>query len=159
MTFVLLCLLARAAYSFNDVFIGRLAREMSGVEVAAWRGVSLGVTMSPWLVAVPSEAWTLLAARPGHVLLLAALTATANLLQLAAARYLPFGLRASVMLSGIALGSVALGRWAFAERLSLIQGLLCVVLVACGCVAALGRYQQPGVNVNLPRGCLLTLRS
>ena len=50
LTFVSLCLLARFGYSLNDIFIGRLARRQGRVEVAAFRGVSLGVSMAPWLL-------------------------------------------------------------------------------------------------------------
>ena len=47
LTFVALCLVARFSYSLNDVFIGRLARRYGQVEVAAFRGLSLGVSMAP----------------------------------------------------------------------------------------------------------------
>jgi hypothetical protein len=46
LTFVTLCLVARVSYSLNDLFIGRLARRYGQVEVAAFRGASLGVSMA-----------------------------------------------------------------------------------------------------------------
>ena len=61
--FVALCLLARFAYAFNDVLVGGVAREHDRVEVAALRGVSLGLTMAPLLWWVPGSAWAALAQR------------------------------------------------------------------------------------------------
>jgi drug/metabolite transporter (DMT)-like permease len=51
LTFIALCLLARFGYSLNDIFIGRLARKHGRMEIAAFRGVTLGVSMAPCLMA------------------------------------------------------------------------------------------------------------
>ncbi len=109
LTFVLLCLLSRVAYSFNDVWIGRLARKHGRTEVAALRGISLGFTMAPLLALVPARAWSALSGHLGELALLVTITAGSNLLQLAAVRYLPFGLRATLSVSGVALGGILLG--------------------------------------------------
>ena len=86
LTFFALCLLCRIAYSFNDVLIGGLARQHDGMEISAWRGLSLGITMAPLLGWVSRAAWEGLAARSGELLLLVSVTAVANLLQLRSAR-------------------------------------------------------------------------
>ena len=80
MTFVALCLLARFSYSLNDIFIGRMARRFGRVEVAAFRGTSLGVSMAPWLLFVPGAAWRALAAHAGELLVTVSITAAANVL-------------------------------------------------------------------------------
>ncbi len=56
LTFLSLCLVSRLAYALNDIFVGRLAREHDHVELAALRGLSLGLTMAPLLLWVPREA-------------------------------------------------------------------------------------------------------
>jgi drug/metabolite transporter (DMT)-like permease len=159
LTFVALCLVARFSYSLNDVFIGRLARKHGRVEVAAFRGVSLGVSMSPWLLLVPAAAWSALAAHAPELLLTVAVTAVANILQLHAARFLPFGLRAALMLSTMATCSVFLGWSVLGERLTPLQVVLCVVLIGSCVVVALGSYGLQGIELDVPRGALLTLLS
>lgn len=157
LTFVGLCLLARLCYSLNDVFIGRLARRYAGAEVAALRGVSLGLSMVPWLLAVPVSAFGALLERPVALLLTVGITAVANILQLHAARYLPFGLRAALMLSTMAIGSALLGWGVLGERLTGFQLLLCAVLIGSGVAVALGGHAAHDIEVNVRRGALLTV--
>lgn len=159
LTFILLCLVARASYSLNDVLIGRLARKYGRMEIAAFRGVSLGVSMAPWLLLVPPAAFGALAAHGGELLLTVAVTAAANILQLHAARYLPFGLRAALMISGMATFSVLIGWSALGERLTPLEAGLCVVLIGSGVAVALGSYAVQEIELDVPRGAALTLLS
>lgn len=159
LTFIILCLVARASYSLNDVFIGRLARKHGRMEIAAFRGVSLGVSMAPWLLLVPPAAFGALAAHGGELLLTVAVTAAANLLQLHAARYLPFGLRAALMISGMATCSVLIGWSVLGERLTPLEVGLCVVLIGSGVAVALGSYSVQEIELDIPRGAALTLLS
>lgn len=150
--FVAMCLLSRFAYSLNDVLVGRLARRYGRMEVAAWRGVSLGLTMSPLLFWVPGAAWGSLGDRWLELLLLVAITGAANLLQLEAARNLPFGLRAAFMIAGIAAGSLILG-WVFlGERLSAFQISLALLMVGSSIAAALGSHASHEFKPNIRRG-------
>ncbi len=157
LTFIALCLVARFSYSLNDVFIGRLARLHSGLEVAALRGVSLGVSMSPWLLFVPASAWSALAGSAGTLLVTVALTAVANLCQLRAARYLPFGLRAALMLSTMATCSVLLGWGLLGERLSALEVGLCTVLIGSSVAVALGSHAVQEIEIDVARGATFTL--
>jgi drug/metabolite transporter (DMT)-like permease len=157
LTFVALCLLARLAYSLNDVLIGRVARRQSRMETAAFRGVSLGVSMAPWLLLVPASAWGALSGQLGPLLGTVALTALANILQLQAVRFLPFGLRAALMLSSMATGSVLLGWLLLGERLTPLEVALCVVLVGSAVMVALGQHATLEIELNVPRGAALTL--
>jgi drug/metabolite transporter (DMT)-like permease len=157
LTFIILCLVARASYSLNDVLIGRLARKHGRMEIAAFRGVSLGVSMAPWLLLVPPAAFGALAAHGAELLLTVAVTAAANILQLHAARYLPFGLRAALMISGMATCSVLIGWSALGERLTPTEVALCVVLIASGVGVALGSYSVQEIELDVPRGAALTL--
>jgi drug/metabolite transporter (DMT)-like permease len=157
LTFVALCLVARFAYSLNDVFIGRLARRQSRMETAAFRGVSLGVSMAPWLLLVPASAWSALPAQLGPLCLTVALTAAANILQLQAVRFLPFGLRAALMIASMATGSVLLGWLVLGERLTPLEVGLCVCLVGSAVTVALGQHSAAEIELNVPRGALLTL--
>jgi len=159
LTFIMLCLVARASYSLNDVLIGRLARKHGRMEIAAFRGVSLGVSMAPWLLLVPPTAFGALAAHGGELLLTVAVTAAANLLQLHAARYLPFGLRAALMISGMATCSVFIGWSALGERLTPLEVALCVILIGSGVGVALGSYSVQEIELDIPRGAALTLLS
>ena len=156
-TFIVLCLLSRLAYALNDVNIGRLARQHSHVEIAALRGVSLGLTMAPLLCWVPLPAWSALVARWPSYLLLIAVTAGANLLQNHAARLLPFGLRAALMLGALSVTSVVLGAAIFGERLAPAQVLLCVLLIGSAVLAALGTHAAHEIRPNIPKGGLLAL--
>ena len=157
LTFVALCLVARFSYSLNDVFIGRLARKHGRMEVAAFRGVSLGVSMSPWLCLVPAAAWAGLAGHGAQLLLTIAVTAVANILQLHAARYLPFGLRAALMISTMATCSVLIGWGVLGERLTPLEVGLCAVIIVSGVAAALGSHGVQEIEINVPRGAALTL--
>ncbi len=157
LTFVALCLLARLAYSLNDVFIGRVARRQSRLETAAFRGVSLGVSMAPWLLLVPAGAWPALAGQLWPLLVTVALTALANILQLQAVRFLPFGLRAALMLSSMAAGSVLLGWLVLGERLTPLEVALCACLVGSAVAVALGQHASAEIELNVPRGAALTL--
>lgn len=159
LTFILLCLVARASYSLNDVLIGRLARKHGRTEVAAFRGVSLGVSMAPWLLLVPPAAFGALGAHGLELFVTVAVTAAANLLQLHAARYLPFGLRAALMISSMAMGSVLIGWSALGERLTPIEIALCVALIGSGVGVALGSYSVQEIELDVPRGAALTLLS
>lgn len=158
-TFLLLCLLARLAYAFNDVFVGRLARGHGKVEVAATRGVSLGLTMSPLLAWVPAPAWAALAERWPAYLLMIAVTAGANVLQNEAARFLPFGLRSALMLSAASLASVVFGAVVFGERLSATEAGLCTLLVASAVVAGFGEHAAHEIRPDVPRGAAPGLAS
>ena len=155
--FVALCLLARFAYAFNDVLVGAVAREYDRVEVAAMRGVSLGLTMAPLLWWVPGTAWTALAQRWPMYLLLITLTGICNVLQNHAARSLPFGLRAAITLSAVSLASLASGALFFAERLSAAQGALCLLLVGAAVVAAFGEHATHELQPDIPKGAALAL--
>jgi drug/metabolite transporter (DMT)-like permease len=157
LTFLLLCLVARFSYSLNDVFVGRLARKHGRMQVAAFRGVSLGLSMSPWLLAVPRSAWLALGAHLGALSLTVAVTAAANLLQLHAVRYLPFGLRAALMISSMAGCSVLLGWGLLGERLTPLEVGLCLVLLGSALGVALGSHAPGEIELDVPRGILLTL--
>lgn len=158
-TFVALCLLARLCYSLNDIFIGRLARTQDRTEVAAFRGASLGLTMAPWLLLVPATAWFQLRAHLPELLLTVSITAAANVLQFHAARYLPFGLRAALMLSTMALCSVLLGWGLLDERLTFSQIVFCTVLVVSGVGVAVGNYSVQEIRLDVPRGAFLIVLS
>jgi len=155
--FLALCLLARFAYAFNDVLVGATARELDRFEVAALRGLSLGITMSPLLVFVPAAAWAALAERWPTYLLLVALTGICNVLQNHAARFLPFGLRAAVTISTVSIATVLFGSLAYGERLSAVQGALCLVLVGSAVVAAFGEHAAHDIEPDIPRGGALAL--
>jgi drug/metabolite transporter (DMT)-like permease len=127
------------------------------MQVAAFRGVSLGASMSPWLLFVPVAAWSALGGQAGTLLLTAAVTALANILQLHAARYLPFGLRAALMIASMATTSVVIGWLLLGERLTLLELGLCVVIVGSALVAALGNHAVQEIEVDVPRGTALTL--
>lgn len=156
-TFILLCLFSRLTYAVNDVNVGRLARQHSQLEIAALRGIALGLMMAPLLLWVPSAAWSALAARGPSYLLLIAVTASANVLQNLAARYLPFGLRAALMLAALAIASVGLGAIFFAEHLALAQVALCGLLVASAIVASLGTHAAHEIRPNIPLGSVQAL--
>ncbi len=156
-TFLILCLLSRLAYALNDVLVGRLARQHGHVEVAALRGLCLGVTMAPILAWVPAAAWVKLGAEWRSYLLLIIVTAVANVLQNRAARFLPFGLRAAILLSAVSVASLALGAVFFAERLSAPHLALCVVLVGSALVAALGAHATHEIQPDVPKGSALAL--
>jgi len=157
MTFVALCLLARFSYSLNDIFIGRMARRFGRVEVAAFRGASLGVSMLPWLLWVPSGAWRALGSHLGALLATVTVTAAANVLQLQAVRFVPFGLRAALMICTMATLSLLIGWGVLGERLSPLQIALCLLLVASGAAVALGSHAQGEIEVDVPRGAALTV--
>jgi drug/metabolite transporter (DMT)-like permease len=159
LTFVLLCLVARFGYSLNDIFIGRLARKHGRMEVAAFRGTSLGLSMAPWLLLVPAAAWTGLAAHWPQLLFTVSVTALANILQLHAVRYLPFGLRAALMLSTMATCSVLLGWFLLGEHLTLLEVGLGAILIASAVAVALGSHAVQDISPNIPRGAALTLLS
>ncbi len=157
LTFVALCLLCRVAYTFNDVLVGELAREHDGTEVGALRGLSLGLTMSPLLLFVAPGAWGSLVARAGELALLCLATALANVLHLYAARHLPFGLRAALLVAGVALGGLVLGAAFLGERLGATELVWCVLIVASAVLAALGDHSTEGLTTNLRKGAFLTL--
>jgi drug/metabolite transporter (DMT)-like permease len=157
LTFVALCLVARFGYSLNDIFIGRMARRYGRVEVAAFRGTSLGLSMAPWLLLVPGSAWRALVAHAGVLLATVAVTAIANILQLQAVRYLPFGLRAALMICTMAACSLLIGWGVLGERLTPIQVGLCVVLVISGAAVALGSHAAGEIEIDVARGAALTV--
>jgi drug/metabolite transporter (DMT)-like permease len=157
LTFIALCLVARLSYSLNDIFIGRLARRSGQVEVAAFRGLSLGVSMAPWLLFVPGTAWRALSAHAGELLATVVVTGVANILQLRAVRFVTFGLRAALMICSMALCSVLLGWGVLGEQLSPLQVGLCSVLVASGAAVALGSHSTGEIAMDVPRGAALTL--
>ncbi len=155
--FLLLCLLCRFFYTLNDIFTGQLAREHDRIELAALRGVSLGFSMAPLLLWVPRSAWSSLLAEPARLGAIVAITATANVLLLQAARYLPFGLRASVLIAGVSLGSVLLGCLMLGERLSGSATLWGSMIVLSAVLAAPGQHASHEIQPRLLRGTLLTL--
>jgi drug/metabolite transporter (DMT)-like permease len=159
LTFLALCLLSRIAYTFNDVLVGELARKHDRLEIAAFRGLSLGVTMAPLLLWVTAPAWGALAGRSGELFLLICVTAVANVLQLEAARHLPFGLRAALLVTGVALGGLALGAWFFGERLSVAELGWCALVLTSAVLGSLGDHSTEGLTANVPKGALLTLAS
>ena len=150
--FLLLCLVSRFFYTLNDVFTGRLARQYDRLEIAALRGVSLGFTMAPLLFWVPRSAWSGLLAAPALLGGIVAITAFANLLQLQSARYLPFGLRASVIVTGTSLGSVLLGFLVLGERLSAASAAWCALIVVSSALAAPGEHASHEIKPRLVRG-------
>jgi drug/metabolite transporter (DMT)-like permease len=155
--FLLLCLVSRLFYTLNDLFTGRLAREHDRIELAALRGVSLGASMAPLLFWVPRSAWSRLAFEPLMLGVIVSMTALANVLQLQSARYLPFGLRASIILTGISVGSVLLGWFVLGERLSPATAGLCAMIVLSSALAAPGRHATHEIQPRLGLGSALAL--
>lgn len=155
--FLFLCLLSRFFYTLNDLFTGRLARQHDRLELAALRGVSLGLSMAPLLFWVPRSAWSRLGAEPGMLGLIVAITALANVLQFQSARYLPFGLRASIILTGISIGSVLLGSLVLGERLSASASAWCALIVVSALLSAVGQHASHEIEPRLIRGTLLAL--
>jgi drug/metabolite transporter (DMT)-like permease len=156
-TFIALCLVCRLAYSVNDILVGRLARKHDQLEVAALRGVSMGVTMAPLLFWVPAKAWGLLAQRWPAFLVMIVFTGVCNVLLNHAARLLPFGLRAALISATTAIGGVAFGIGFFGERFSVLQLALAGVLVLSTVGAALGGHAAHEIQPNIPRGSLLAV--
>jgi drug/metabolite transporter (DMT)-like permease len=150
-------LFARLSYSLNDIFVGRLARRYGRTEVAAFRGTSLGLSMAPLLLFVPLPAFGQLLLHPVILALTVSLTALGNLLHLNAARLIPFGLRAALMISSMAGSSLLIGWAVFDERLTALQVVLCVVLVGSGVGVALGTHTGAEIEVDARRGAAYTL--
>ncbi len=155
--FLTLCLISRFAYSVNDILVGRLARLHSKVEVASWRGVSLGLTMAPWLFLVPAAAWRSITAEWVDVLILIPVTAAANLMQLNAARYMPFGVRAAFLISGVAAFSGMLGWAVLGERLTAAEIALSVVVVVSVVLSSLGAHAEHEFKPDIRRGALFAI--
>jgi drug/metabolite transporter (DMT)-like permease len=147
-----LCLLSRLAYSLNDIFTGRLARQFGRLEVAAIRGCALGLTMAPLLFWVPAAAWHELGLRWPSLLVVFALTATTNLLQNHAARLLPFGLRAALMITATSSSALLLGWVILGDQLAWQQVALAAVLIASAVVAAPGRHATHEIQPDIRRG-------
>jgi drug/metabolite transporter (DMT)-like permease len=157
LAFLGLCLLSRLAYSLNDIFTGRLARRFGRLEVAAMRGVALGLTMAPLLFWVRAAAWRALGAQWPTLLLVFVLTAASNLLQNHAARLLPFGLRAAFMITGIATTALMLGWLVVGETLAWPQIALAVLLIASAVVAAPGQHAAHEIQPDIRRGAVYAL--
>jgi drug/metabolite transporter (DMT)-like permease len=157
LTFLALCLLSRVAYTFNDVLVGELARKHDGMEIAMFRGVALGVAMAPLLFWVAPGAWAGLAARPRELAFLITVTAVGNVLHLEAARHLPFGLRAALLVAGVAIFGLGLGTWFLGERFSVVELGWCALIVTSGALAAMGDHSTARLSANVPRGALFTL--
>jgi drug/metabolite transporter (DMT)-like permease len=157
LTFLALCLLCRIAYTFNDVLVGGLAREHDRLEIAAFRGLALGVTMAPLLFWVAPGSWELLFSRPVELAFLIAVTAVGNVLHLEAARCLPFGLRAALLVAGVAIGGIGLGTWFFDEHFSVVELGWCSLIVVSGVLAAMGDHSTEKLAANVPKGAVLTL--
>jgi drug/metabolite transporter (DMT)-like permease len=157
--FLALCLLSRVAYSFNDVFTGRLARRHGRMELATFRGLSLGVAMAPLLCWVPAGAWQDLADRWHELLLMVSITAAANVLQLQSARFLPFGLRAAFIVMALAVCGVALGVGFLGESVSLSQLGWCTLIVGSAMLAALGDHSSDEFVADVRKGAALALGS
>jgi drug/metabolite transporter (DMT)-like permease len=98
-------------------------------------------------------------AEPGTLGAIVAITALANVLQLQAARYLPFGLRASIILTGTALGTELLGYSVLGERLSVATGAWCALVVLGAVLAAPGEHASHEIEPRLLPGILLSLTS
>jgi len=155
--FLLLCLVSRIFYTLNDIFTGNLARRHDRLELAALRGVSLGVSMAPVLLWVPRSAWSRLESEASLLFAIVLLTAIANVLQLQSARYLPFGLRASIILTGVSLGSVLLGCFVLGERLSAATTGWCALIVLSSALAAPGEHATHEIQLRLGLGSVLAL--
>jgi drug/metabolite transporter (DMT)-like permease len=157
LAFLALCLLSRLAYSLNDIFTGRLARELGRLEVATVRGVALGLTMAPLLWWVPKAAWAEMGRHGPTLLLLFALTAISNLLQNHAARLLPFGLRAAFLITSTSTGAVIVGWTVLGDQLAWQQVVLACVLIASAVVAAPGRHATHEIKPDVLRGAAVAL--
>jgi drug/metabolite transporter (DMT)-like permease len=155
--FLLLCLVSRFFYTLNDLYTGRLARQYDRWELAALRGISLGFSMAPLLLWVPRSAWSNLATEWRSLAVIVATTAAGNVLQLQAARYLPFGLRASVILTGISVVSVLLGWVVLGERLSGAAAMWCVVIILSALLAAPGKHATHEIQPRLVPGVAFAL--
>jgi drug/metabolite transporter (DMT)-like permease len=113
--------------------------------------------MAPWLLFVPAGAWRLLAGRWSDVLILIVVTAAANLMMLGASRYMPFGVRAAFVVSGIAAVSGLLGWAVLGERLTLPEMGLSVVIVGSAVLSALGDHTTPEFKPDMRRGAIFAI--
>lgn len=156
--YLTLCVIARLALAFNDIFTGRLARTCSATEVVMWRGLGLGVWMAPLLGLVPASAWHQL---PLYYwpLLRATLFAVLSLVcEMRAAKLMPFGVRGVFMMGSGALGGLAVGILYFHEALGMGTLFFCALLTAASIVLSLGDHSTHELeNPKIMRGILLSL--
>ncbi len=157
--FILLVLISRVAYAFNDVLTGKLGRTLGGLEVACLRGVSLGFSMAPLLLLVPNEAWGRLLLHADWLLAATLLTGASNYALLKAARELPFGLRAAIQIVGFMLLSTVLGQLVLGDKLGLMQGVWCLWLLLSSVAVALGDHRSEEMTPRLWQGSLWTILS
>jgi drug/metabolite transporter (DMT)-like permease len=157
--FIGLCLLSRVAYALNDVLTGQQAREGSALEVAAWRGVSLGLSMLPLVFFAKAGSWEALAGRGWELLLAWILTGMSNTCLMRSGQLLPFGLRGGIVISGVVTGSLVVGWFALNERLGSLQLFCCLVLGLSALGAALGDHTTPSLKPQIVSGTIWSLLS
>ncbi len=155
--FLFLCVLARIGYSFNDILTGELARKEDPAEVAAWRGLSLGVTMLPLLLWVPASAWRALSEHWFALAFAIGITSISNVLVQAAARLLPFGLRVAFLAAGITTVCILTGIFWLGESVPPLALLWCAVLLVAACRLAAGDHATATFTPHIGRGAMLCL--
>ncbi len=138
--FLALCVVSRIGYSINDIWTGRLARKYSPAEVAMWRGLTLGITMLPFLFFVSPRGWQALPAQTGTLLLSGVYFALSVWSEMRAAPLMPFGLRAVFMMGGASVGGMLLGIFLFQEHLSALTLGFCALLISSSCLLAFGDH-------------------
>jgi drug/metabolite transporter (DMT)-like permease len=156
--FFFLALTATVAYALNSTLMAPLARRMTGLEATAWRGLSLGITMSPFLLLVPRATWEGL--RPSFYLMLPvlwALTVAANRFVFMGQRHLPVGINIALMITAATLVTAGLGVVAFGDRFTTLQLLLGIAMLAQA--ALLGYLSSRGQDRsgNIGRGVLISI--
>lgn len=156
--FGLLCGAGRLGYTFNDYLTGLLSREAAPLLIGAQRGIALAFVMAPLLLFVPADAWQKL---PGAAWPMAGATVFAaffNVTGNAAARCLPFGVRAAVTSGVFVLGSMLLDALVLGQKLGPLTWLFAVILAACSAGVCLGTHAETEeFRPDIPKGVLLAV--
>ena len=123
--FFLVAITATLAYAIQGTLMASVYRRFDKLSAVAYRGVSLGVTMSPLLLFAPREEFSKI---PGILPLLLVASIGAAIANFCAAKsysHLPIGVSSAVSMSFASIFATAIGIIFVGEKLTAQQCLFC----------------------------------
>ncbi|MFN8390946.1 MAG: DMT family transporter [Bdellovibrionota bacterium] len=155
--FLLLAVIAAVAYSLQTTLLTTSYRTVGALATVSYRGLALGLSMAPLLLAVPASDFTQVLPLLPLIVGASALTLFGNWAGARVYLYLPVGVAAAITISFFAAATVAIGMVMLDEQLTLVQSIAAATMLVAVLLTGLTSPRESNAPFDFKRGVLFSV--